>query len=286
MAKGDMERIREYHIPMNFIDESRIINGMFKTRNFIEGCVLAGAVGFPCWTGVNAPFEVKISLVVGIALPFLLIGISGINGDPLSTFIRNAIAWARSRGTMLYNNETRALAQAPIKVMMDEEGMNDKILDFVDSMKQKTAKKRSENPLIEGEDFVFAEDKSLAGNYLDEVEFDDDNEDGTDAVPVDSGSDKPPVMEVEAEVLEVTIETVSLTSNVGSEQSDSFDLFDGKSLTVEAADNPPVSESPEKPARGEVEPQNGPLPGAVQANAEEQPHEKYVYDDNEDGALF
>lgn len=87
-------------------------------------------------------------------------------------------------------------------------------------------------------------------------------------------------------ILEVTIETVSLTSNVGSEQSDSFDLFDGKSLTVEAADNPPVSESPEKPARGEVEPQNGPLPGAVQANAEEQPHEKYVYDDNEDGALF
>lgn len=282
MAKGDMEHIREYHIPMNFIDESRIINGMFKTRNFVEGCVLAGAVGIPCWTFINAPFEVKISIVVGLVLPFLLIGISGINGDPVSTFIRNAFAWARSRGTMLYNNETRALAQAPIKVMMDEEGMNDKILDFVDSMRQKTAKKRSETPLVEGEDFVFAEDKSLVGNYLDEVEPDDDGDD----MPTDPNEDMPSVMEVDAEVLEVNIETVSLISNVGGEQISGFDLFDGEPATDDAARKPSEADSHKMSADGGAEVKKEQLSDVDHTDAETMPNEKFVYDDNEDGALF
>lgn len=41
---------------------------------------------------------------------------------------------------MLYNNETRALAQAPLATMMEEEGMNDKILDILDSFKERSQK--------------------------------------------------------------------------------------------------------------------------------------------------
>lgn len=275
MAKTDLERIREYNIPMNFIDESRVINGMFKTRNFIEGCFLAALVGLPCWVGVHAPFEMKISLVVGLALPFFLVGISGINGDPLSTFLRNAVSWMRARGTMLYNYETRALAQAPIKTMMEEAGMNDRILDFVDSIKEKAAQKRRDNPLVEGEDFVFAEDRSLSGNYLDEVE----SKESDDRGPVVSKQDvkAPPIMAVDAEVLDVDVETVSLISNVG-EPEDSIDLFavsdaakTGPEQSAQISD--PVAERPTK----QVTTQHG---------APTKSADSFSYDDSEDGALF
>lgn len=240
MAQVNVERIREYHIPMNFIDESRVVNGMFKTRNFVEGCILAALVALPAWAGIHAPFEIKISLVVGLALPFFLVGISGINGDPLSTFVKNAVAWSRSRGTMLYNYETRALAQAPIKTMMEQEAVSDKILDFVEAMREKKAKKRNENPLVEGEDFVFAEDKSLAGNYLDEVEEDDEP---VDKGPVQSRENEPPAAAVDVEIVDVSVEKVSLTSNVDGPQPEQFELF-----TAPAGGSPDAAKPAEKPA--------------------------------------
>jgi hypothetical protein len=288
MAKADLERIREYHIPMNFIDESRVINGMFKTRNFVEGCILAALVGLPCWTGVHAPFEVKISLVVGLVLPFFLIGISGINGDPLSTFIKNAFSWSRTRGTMLYNYEARALAQAPIKAMMEEEGMNDKILDFVDSMKAKAAKKRRENPLVEGQDFVFAEDRSLSGNYLDEVEESEEKQEE----PASSRrkSQETPVMTVDAEVLDVDVATVRLTSNMDEVQPDNFELFNAS----EAVHESPATPASAPVARTDTSLDKDPVKqgsksceqGSTQAETPAEPAEGFNYDDSEDGALF
>lgn len=173
MAKVDMERVNEYLIPMNFIDESRFLNGIFKTRNFVEGSIMGGTVGIIFWALISAPFEAKLSLIIGIAFPFFMLGLSGINGDAFSTFVFNALTWVRTRGTMLYNNETRALAQAPLATMMEEEGMNDKILDILDSFKERSQKKRANTPLVEGRDFVFAEDTALAGNYLDEVDDED-----------------------------------------------------------------------------------------------------------------
>ena len=81
MAKVDMERVNEYLIPMNFIDESRFLNGIFKTRNFVEGSIMGGTVGIIFWALISAPFEAKLSLIIGIAFPFFMLGLSGINGD-------------------------------------------------------------------------------------------------------------------------------------------------------------------------------------------------------------
>ena len=55
MAKVDMERVNEYLIPMNFIDESRFLNGIFKTRNFVEGSIMGGTVGIIFWALISAP---------------------------------------------------------------------------------------------------------------------------------------------------------------------------------------------------------------------------------------
>ncbi len=233
MAKVDMERVNEYLIPMNFIDESRFLNGIFKTRNFIEGAIMGGTIGGIFWALISAPFEAKLSLVIGIAFPFFMLGLSGINGDAFSTFVFNALAWVRTRGTMLYNNETRALAQAPLATMMEEEGMNDKILDILDSFKERSQKKRASTPLVEGRDFVFAEDSALAGNYLDEA----DNEvekpkprrqkaplksDDTDS---ESKSNSTPVFAVEVQEVSVSVEPVRINSNVDKPGDESLELF-------------------------------------------------------------
>lgn len=233
MAKVDMERVNEYLIPMNFIDESRFLNGIFKTRNFIEGAIMGGTIGGIFWALITAPFEAKLSLVIGIAFPFFMLGLSGINGDAFSTFVFNALAWVRTRGTMLYNNETRALAQAPLATMMEEEGMNDKILDILDSFKERSQKKRASTPLVEGRDFVFAEDTALAGNYLDEA----DNEvempksrrqktllksDGTDS---DTKASSTPIFAVEVQEVSVSVEPVRINSNVDKTGDETLELF-------------------------------------------------------------
>ena len=153
------------------------MNGMFKTRNFVEGCVMGGVIALLAWMGIDAAFEVKISLVIGLAAPFMMLGISGVNGDPLSTFLVHALDWLKTRGTKLYNGEARALAQSPLKYMMEEEGMNDKIINAIESVKERSREKRGNAPMVEGRDFKFAVDKDLVGKYIDENMDDEDDYD-------------------------------------------------------------------------------------------------------------
>lgn len=236
MAKVDIERVNEYLIPMNFIDESRFLNGIFKTRNFIEGAIMGGTVGGIFWALISAPFEAKLSLIIGIAFPFFMLGLSGINGDAFSTFVFNALAWVRTRGTMLYNNETRALAQAPLATMMEEEGVNDKILNILDSFKERSQKKRTSTPLVEGRDFVFAEDAALAGNYLDEadneVEKPKPREQKALLKSDDTGSESKessiPIFAVEVQEVSVSVEPVRINSNVDKTGDETPELFSGE----------------------------------------------------------
>ena len=175
MAKDTrQEELRRHFIPVNFIDESKVFNGMINRRNAIEGGILFGVVAFILWRVLNMPLTTKISIVLFISLPVGMIGVLGIGGDPLSTFLMHFRAWRKTRGLMLYNNETRALRDAPVKLMMEEEGLNDKLLNILDARKEKKAQKRAATVMIEGETFEFAPDTSLAGNYLDESVTEDD----------------------------------------------------------------------------------------------------------------
>lgn len=47
MAKDTrQEELRRHFIPVNFIDESKVFNGMINRRNAIEGGILFGVVAF------------------------------------------------------------------------------------------------------------------------------------------------------------------------------------------------------------------------------------------------
>lgn len=275
MAKVDMERVNEYLIPMNFIDESRFLNGIFKTRNFVEGSIMGGTVAIIFWMLISAPFEAKLSLVIGFAFPFFMLGLSGINGDAFSTFVFNALAWVRTRGTMLYNNETRALAQAPLASMMEEEGMNDKILDILESFKERSQKKRADTPLVEGVDFVFAEDASLAGNYLDEVDDEDDAPKGkrgkatpkSEAPKSSQQKDSTPIFAVEVQEVDVSVEPVRIKSNTGELGDDVAELFSDENSEPDKAEQ----RSAELPDADESEhTDESSLPGQDDEDADEE----------------
>lgn len=168
----DREELREYLIPDNFIDESRIVNGIFKTRNFAEGVIMALAVALLANMIPTQSFETKVSVLVFACTPFFLLGIQGINGDTVSTFLRNALSWGKTKGIMLYNSQARALAQSPLDNMMEEEQLGDKVLDILDGIREKQRTRNGRHQLVEGQDFVFARDADLEGNYLDEQEVD------------------------------------------------------------------------------------------------------------------
>lgn len=79
------DKPKVYDIPENFIDESRIVNGMFETRKFIEGVIMALIV-LPIGLAIPASdFNTKIMIVTSVCGPLFLLGNAGFNGDPIST---------------------------------------------------------------------------------------------------------------------------------------------------------------------------------------------------------
>lgn len=171
------DRPRIYSIPDNFIDESRIINGMFKTRNFVEGTVMGLLAAVPALF-VQAEFRTKVMIIVAFAAPFFLLGNNGFNGDPISTTLKNAYTWLRKRRVMLYNSNSRALRETPLAAMMEEPAARDKILDLVDVFRENRKKRAAAIELIEGKTFEFAVDSDLAGIYAEDavsLELDDDS---------------------------------------------------------------------------------------------------------------
>ena len=141
--------------------------------------MISGVLAIFFWNVISVPITTKISLVIFFSAPLGLLGLFGVNGDPLSTFIKIFFSWRRKRGLMLFNNEARALKEAPIKLMMSEDGMGDKLRDFLDARKEKKAAERASQEMVEGKTFEFAPDSSLEGNYIDEDDDGDETPSGS-----------------------------------------------------------------------------------------------------------
>lgn len=162
------EGYKTYAIPENFVDESRIIKGMFRTRNFVEGCIMALLVGIPALLIPIEEFQTRIMVIVAIAGPFFLLGNAGFNGDPISTTLKNAKSWVKARGLMLYDSKAIPLKKSPLDAMLEREAPGDKILNVVDSVKEARRRKAAGVQYIEGVTFDFAPDDELEGLYADE----------------------------------------------------------------------------------------------------------------------
>lgn len=187
------ERKSVYTIPDNFINEGRVVRGMFRTRYFMEGLAMAlVAAFFISFIPLHGLKEKITAYTLGCS-PFFLLGITGIGGDPVFAFIKNYFTWLKKKGIYFYNGESRALASSPVENMMEADDAKTKLADYVERMRRKREESRTMD-LVEGVDFEFAEDKELSGNYADEEYEDEDTEDSDsgDAADKDGEPDSAP----------------------------------------------------------------------------------------------
>ncbi len=159
-----------YTIPDNFIDEGRVFKGMFKTRNLIEGIIMAAVVAIFAMMVPIATLTSKITFLVIVCFPVFLVGLQGYNGDPISVTLRNAMKWRKERTIMLYNGNVRALTRAPLDTMMEQDIPRDKIIDYIEKIRTARAQKANDRILVEGVDFEFEYDDHLIINTVQKPE--------------------------------------------------------------------------------------------------------------------
>ena len=167
---------KRYRIPDNFMDESRIFRGTVRTRFFLEGCIMALAAAVPAWLIPVSSRMMRISTAVILCGIPLMIGVLGINGDPISVVLRNLKKWRKSRGIMLYNRETAALKISPLSAALEEKQANDAFIDMVERYRGNQKAKREAEIFIEGVTFRFAEDADLKPLYADRLADEDSDE--------------------------------------------------------------------------------------------------------------
>lgn len=159
------EESRQYYIPDNFIEEGRVLQGRVKIRNLAEGigmALISTSVGIILILAYpEMKLEMKVSLIAVLAVPPLILGISGFNGDAVSVAMRSAFFWLKNRDTMLYNATPRRLLIDPVMTVINQTSARDQILEDIEEKRQEKIRRKAELTLAEGKDYVFEKDEHV-----------------------------------------------------------------------------------------------------------------------------
>ena len=90
------EPLNTYVIPENFADTGRCFNGMFRTRNLVEGAILAAPIAYGV-SKVNLPLNQKAVLMTLTAGLVFFGCLTGINGDSVSEFFFHIIGYIKKK---------------------------------------------------------------------------------------------------------------------------------------------------------------------------------------------
>ena len=85
-----------YIIPPDFIQSGTLFGGLVKFRNALEAAVLAFLAGFPVLK-LHIGLTAKIIILCLTALPLGVLGLAGINGESLSSFIFGFLKFLKNR---------------------------------------------------------------------------------------------------------------------------------------------------------------------------------------------
>ena len=107
MSKSKDNEFETYYIPPNFIEGSTLFGGLFKLRNAIEAGILAVAAGLPVFM-LNIPLTTRIIILCLTALPLALLGLFGVSGECLSSFIVAFFKWVKNRRVVGKTAEKKA----------------------------------------------------------------------------------------------------------------------------------------------------------------------------------
>lgn len=159
MARKEDTRERIYNLPENFIEGGRIFNGMFKMRNFVEAIILTVIFGLIALMIPVKSTYTRITVVLFMVLPPFFFGVTGINGDPIFTFIKNAWRWRKNHSVMVYDNSIKAVRKTPLEAMMEEPMAKDKVLSAMEAWREK--KRMSEEQRRQNIVYEFEEDTEI-----------------------------------------------------------------------------------------------------------------------------
>lgn len=145
-----------YRIPVNFNQSGYVFNGLIETRKAWEAA--GGAViGFLLCRLLPLSGVIAISIYLMVMLIFALIGLRGIQGEPVTSYLFHMWNWLKIRKKpYLYNPNGETYTVSASQVHMDETSMQDMLADAWDSIRSKFESEAPE--YIEGKTFVFASD--------------------------------------------------------------------------------------------------------------------------------
>ena len=123
--------MNKHTIPENYIGESRIFNGLIKTRNFVEACIVFGAVFLLFFSVILQESSLSTRIIVS-CWPAIILGFIafvGIDGEPLSTAVKSIASWISERGVYYYQIDDRGLKETPLEAMLKNVTYRDKVVD-------------------------------------------------------------------------------------------------------------------------------------------------------------
>lgn len=134
---GNRDEANIYIIPKNFLDSGYVFGGRFKTRNFIEGIVVAlpiVGVFYFGWKFLGWSVQNTLAYCIILAGGVFLLATSGVNGDSLFEFIARVQRFRSSKRISKYN--PRVKMEAEPDYLMHEKGVlpKEKLMELVNGM--------------------------------------------------------------------------------------------------------------------------------------------------------
>lgn len=111
-----------YIIPPDFIQSGTLFGGLVKFRNALEAAVLAFLAGFPVLK-LHIGLTAKIIILCLTALPLGALGLAGINGESLSSFIFGFLKFLKNRRVLKIGGDRKTSVSEYLPIEKIENGI-------------------------------------------------------------------------------------------------------------------------------------------------------------------
>ena len=105
------EARKQCYIPNNYSTGINLLGFTFKTRNLLEGVVLGAIIGGLALLVIRQIKIIDIGTTIGLVISFALIGfivgVAGINDEPISVFVKNKFDFSKKVRTAFFNPHTK-----------------------------------------------------------------------------------------------------------------------------------------------------------------------------------
>lgn len=111
-----------YIIPPDFIQSGTLFGGFVKFRNALEAAVLAFLAGFPVLK-LHIGLTAKIIILCLTALPLGVLGLAGINGESLSSFIFGFLKFLKNKRVLKIGDDRKTSVSEYLPIEKIENGI-------------------------------------------------------------------------------------------------------------------------------------------------------------------